>query len=527
MSEATGTAALCATMLRRDRTRIAVWVLAVAGSLVAAASSVQGLYPSQADLDQAAAAAADSAVARAFKGPPVALDTAGGQVAFQIVALGAVAVALMSLLITSRLTRGEEESGRLELLRAAPIGRRAPVLAALGVAFGMDVVTGAIVAAGLVAIGLPAGGSVLIGAGFAATGALFATLTAATAQVVETARAASGIAGMVLAGSFVVRAIGDVGDGAASWASPIGWAQKTRPYAGDRWWPLLLSLGATAGLAAVALILVGRRDLGAGLLRPRPGPAAAGVRLRDTGALARRLQRSTVLWWTAGIILGGIAYGSIADSVASFVGDNAAVNDVLGRRGGSLLDSFMATALLILALAACGLAVQSTLRLRGEETAGRAEVLLASAVSRLRWVASHLTIDFGGAAVALVLGGLAQGAMAAIVTGDGALVGRVGAAALGYVPAVWVVTAIPVLLFGAAPRWVALGWTPLAISVVVGLFGTLLGLPGVVLDLSPFELLPSVPAEPWRALPIVVELLVAGVIVAAGLAGLRRRDVPA
>src|SRR6185312_1428033 len=111
VSGAAGTFALCRTMARRDRTRVAVWVLALGGSLVAAASSVKRLYPTQLDLDQGARATAGSAPARAFKGPPVALATIGGQVAYQIVVLGAVAVALMSLLTVARLTRGEEESG--------------------------------------------------------------------------------------------------------------------------------------------------------------------------------------------------------------------------------------------------------------------------------------------------------------------------------------------------------------------------------------------------------------------------------
>ena len=118
MSTVTGTSTLVRLTCRRDRTQLAVWVASLAGLVVAAASSVQRLYPTQADLDRAAAASADSAIARAFKGPPLALATEGGQVAFQVMVFGAVGVALMSLLTTSRLTRGEEEAGRLELVRS-------------------------------------------------------------------------------------------------------------------------------------------------------------------------------------------------------------------------------------------------------------------------------------------------------------------------------------------------------------------------------------------------------------------------
>ena len=126
MSTLTGTTVLARAFARRDRTRIAVWVLAVGVLTAAAASSVKQLYPTQADLDEAARASADSAVARAFKGPPLALDTVGGQVAFQIMVFGAIAVALMSILMVTRATRAEEEEGGSNSSEPSPsaAGRR-------------------------------------------------------------------------------------------------------------------------------------------------------------------------------------------------------------------------------------------------------------------------------------------------------------------------------------------------------------------------------------------------------------------
>jgi ABC-2 type transport system permease protein len=529
MSERTlaGTAVLARSTLHRDRTRILVWVVAVGGLVAVAASSVKRLYPTAADLAQAAQASADSAIARAFKGPPLALDTIGGQVAFQVMVFGAMGVALMSLLTMSRLTRTEEEDGRLELVRALPVGRRAPLAAALVVVGLMDVAVGALVAAGLAAQGLPAGGSLLVGASFAGVGFVFAALTAVTAQITENARVASGIAGAVLAAAFLLRAIGDVGNGAVSWLSPIGWAQKTRPYAGDVGWPLVLPVVATVVLVVVAVRLLDRRDLGAGLVAPRPGPAHGGPALATPAGLARRLQRGGALWWGFGIVVLGVAYGSLAASIDDFVGDNQAIQDVIARRGGSLVDSFLATALLILSLVTCGFAVQSTLRLRAEETSGCAEVVLAAPASRSRWAGSHLVIAFGWSAVALVVGGFGLGLLAGIATDDLGLVARVGVASLAYVPAVWVVAAIAVALFGLLPHWTALGWAPVAVCFVIGMFGTLLDLPRAVLDVSPFELTPGVPAADWQATPLVVLLAVAAAITAAGLVGFRRRDVPA
>ena len=81
--------------------------------------------------------------------------TGCGQVIYQTGAAALTAVGLMSLLLTSRLTRGEEDSGRLELIRAAPVGRDAPLAAAVLVVAAANVVTGVATTLILLAEGLP------------------------------------------------------------------------------------------------------------------------------------------------------------------------------------------------------------------------------------------------------------------------------------------------------------------------------------------------------------------------------------
>jgi hypothetical protein len=69
--------------------------------------------------------------------------------------------------------------------------------------------------------------------------------------------------------------VADVAEGGGwlSWPSQIGWMQQVRAYAGDRWWVLLMPMAMAAVSVPVAMWLRGRRDLRAGLLQDRPGPA--------------------------------------------------------------------------------------------------------------------------------------------------------------------------------------------------------------------------------------------------------------
>ncbi|MEQ1786486.1 MAG: ABC transporter permease, partial [Acidimicrobiales bacterium] len=488
MTSLVGTAALVRLIAARDRIRLLAWIGGIVFLVVVTAASTKGLYATQADLDEAALASRDNPAALAFNGPDQALDTMGGQVAFQIGSFGLVMVGLMSVLLVGRLTRGEEDSGRLELVRALPVGRHAPLAAGLVVVGGAHVLLGGLVAASLVQQGLPTAGSVVFGLSFLAFGWAFAGITALTAQISENPRVASGLAGAVLGASFALRAAGDIGDGTLSWLSPMGWAQKARPYAGERWWPLALCVGLGLGVTLAARALADRRDFGAGMVAPRPGPPRADPRLASPLALAARLHRGAVTWWAVSVLALGLVYGSLAESIDDFVGDNEALQDMLAAAGaGSLTDTYLSTSLLIMALVACGPAIQIVQRLRTEESGLRAEVMLATPISRAAWAGSHLVVALMGSALTLGASGLGMGIAYAAVGGGTEQIARLLGASLTYVPAVWLLAALAFALFGLVPRWTTGAWLALIGCLVVGLFGTLLDLPTWLTNLSPFD----------------------------------------
>lgn len=524
-----GTPTLVRSALRRDRVRLLVWVVAVAVVMVASAATQLGLYPTQADRDVYAATVGASAAARAIQGAAYGLDTLGGIVAYETAVFGFVAVALMSLLLVARHVRGEEESGRTELVRAAAVGRYAGTAAALAVAVLANVAVAVAVGAAYAALGLPGTGSLALAAGLAAVGVTFGAVAAVTAQVTEHTRAATGMAAAVLGTAFAMRAVGDVGGAGLSWLSwlsPLGWAQSVRPYAGERWAPLLLPLAAVVLLAGTSLALVDRRDVGAGLVSARPGRPTASAWLRSTGGLALRLHRAALLGWLAGLFLLGIAYGSVGREVETLAAENEVVAEFVARSGVSLTDAFFATVSLTLGLLVAGYAVAATLRLRGEETAGRAEVLLATATPRWRWAASHLAVAVVGSALLLGAAGLGVGAAHALLTDDPAAVPRLAGAALVHAPAVWALAGVALAAFGLAPRAsAAVAWVALAGCAVVGILGQALALPGWLLALSPFDHVPALPAARLDVAPVLLLAGVAAGLAAVGLTGLARRDV--
>jgi ABC-2 type transport system permease protein len=521
----TGWPSFVRPFLRRDRWMLLWWSLGAMLLYVSQAVSVDDLYTSQAEFDRAAASMEDNLAFIAMAGPARALNTTGGQVFWQASAFGAIVAGLMSMFLIGRHTRTEEETGRDELLRATAVGRLAPSTAALVTALLANLLLGALVAGSLVLYGLAVADSVATGFGLTLCGWFFSGTALVAAQLATSTRGMYGVAGIVLATAYVLRAVGDVGNGVASWLSPIGWYQAMHPFSGLRWWPALLLVGGTALVTAAAYLLFLGRDYGGGVFAARPGRSRAPGSLAGGYGLAWRLQRAPMLSWVAGMFALGFVYGTMGNDVEDLIGDSETSQEMFLQAGSNVVEGFYATSMIMLALIACGFAISSTLRPRGEEDDGHLEVVLAAALPRSRWLLAHVAMTVTGTAAALLAAGIGLGVGYSIVTGTSGELWELSLPLLQYTPAVLVLSGVARLLYGLAPRLTVAAWLPLVLAVVVMLFGELLSIPQWVQDLSPFEHLALVPAQDVDWVAVASVGVVAVLVSAVGQTAFRRRDV--
>lgn len=518
-----GTWPLLRLALRRDRIIMPLWVLVLGGSFSSVGQSIASLYDTAAQRAELAASMNGNSSLRAMYGP-VFGDSVGALVSWRMIAFGGALAAVMSLVVVVRHTREEEETGRQEMLSSAMVGRGAPLTAALLAALIANAALGLVIVAGLAGSGAGGAGAVALASAVAGVGALFACTAAIAAQFTESARLAKGLTAAVIGAAFVLKAAGDSatddGSSVLTWLSPLGWAENVRPYADERWWVLLVIAGAVAVQCSVAYTLAGRRDVGMSFLATRPGPARG--RISTALGLAVRLQRGAVLGWTASFAVVGVVFGGLTGGAADLVGDNEKTREIFERMGGQsgLTDAFLASMVSVLGTVAALYIVSSVLRLHGEETAGRAEPVLAGGVGRMSWASGHLLIAFGGAALIMTVGGLG------LAVGYGHELPAVLGAALVQLPAVWLLGGVTVLLYGALPKAAAAGWGLVGLCLALGWIGPALDLPQPVMDVSPFTHLPKLPGAAgmeWG--PVALLALTAVVLVAGGLAALRRRDM--
>ncbi len=415
----TGTFGLLRLYLRRDRIVLPLWVLLLSLPLASVyINSVETVYPTAAERAAFAASIMASPAQRALYGN-VYNDSVGAVGIWKAGVFHAL-IAVAVIITVIRHTRAEEETGRAELLDSTAVGRYASLTAALILAFGASVATGLIGTAGLLTTDVPPAGSLAFGLALAGSGLVFSAVAAVAAQLSTGARTARGIAFGVLGVAFALRAVGDASTGTLSWFSPLGWSLAVRPYAGERWWVLLLHLATTVVLTLIAYLLLRRRDIGGGLISDRPGESAAAATLSGTFGLAWRLQRGALLAWTVGLWLYALLIGSVVDDIGGSIGNSGKIRDIVNRMGGSdaLEDSFITISFSFLAVAAAAMAISSTLRLYQEENTVRGETVLAGAVGRIRWAASHIVIAIAGTTVAMLGAGVVAGLTYGIASGD-------------------------------------------------------------------------------------------------------------
>jgi ABC-2 type transport system permease protein len=526
----TGTRHLVRLILRRDRIRLPLWLVGVGGTIALSALAVPPIYNTPEKIAGYASAVGTSPVSYLMSGRQVAIDTIGGIVANEISQVAQLGICLMVMFLVIRHTRAEEETGHAELLRSTVLGRHAASLAGLLYGVSAALLIGLVTTGSMLAAGLDVLGSVTYGVGLTLLGLCYAAVSMVAAQLSTSARGALGLAGAAIAIGYLVRGVGAMQDNALVWASPFGWAQRMDAFGDERWWPVVPLVLLAAGLLALAAWLTAHRDFAGGLLQTRPGRARASRLLGTPVGLALRLQRGLLIGWGIGVAALGLLYGAVIPTIPDLVASNPDIAAAIGAFPGAedaIIDAFLRYIFLFMAVISTGFVVTSVLRLRSEEEAGRAEVVLATGVRRTTWAGATVLVAGLGALLLSLLMGLGLALGYALGMGEWDRLADQLADQLSYLPAVLLLAAAAVAIAGLVPRWSLLVWVGVAFVFFQVMLGETLRLPDWVNGISPFWHLPGLPVDPFDAVPAMVELVLAATLVLVGLWGYRRRDISA
>ncbi len=537
--------------LRDYRIAIFGWGLGLGLLMFTVLSAVSSLVATP----EARASLVSLAGSFAWIAEPVKVDTAGGYATWKY-GFTILVMALWPILAGSRMLRGEEEGGSLNVLLSLPRSRSRVALQKLAAMWAA--LLGMALLIGLLTYGAGRGvsanfgldGALLFGLNLALISGVFGSLALFVSQFTQERRTASGITGGLLALFIVVDMIHRVIPGTdwLSRLSPVYYYNLSKPlipsYGTD---PVALLVMAVLSvlLSGAAIWLFARRDVGAPVALPRwlslprraPRPEAAlpvnawSLRSIYTRSLAR--MAVPTFWWT--VVIAGFAAWMVfiveqtEKQLRSLYESSPILKDLINKVGGgdittnaSLL-SFLFVFLPVLLMA---FAVTQASRWAADEEDGLHELVLATPQSRLK----VLLMRFGALTTATVIIGvvtLALTALAAAVSGLALDGGNLVAATLSMIPLGLLIAAVGYLLSGWLRTAVDTGLLSFLLVAwfVITFIGPELNFPGAVMRLSPFYYY-GTPLV--NGLPLGDMLLVLAVaVVALALASLRfvRKDI--
>lgn len=480
-------------------------------------------------------------ILQGLAGKPVNVGTLGGYLQYKYGAFFPLIASLWAILALSATLAAEARRGSLEFVAAAVLSRRRIALEKLfghlaGMAIAVMVIFLSLVLVGRTVHGLPGDEIPLeAAAGYAIWLGLLAIASGSVAFALAPfvgRGSAAGVAGAIMFGGFIINGYQAAIPALAPLAnlSWFGWTANHIPLAGAYDWPSLLPVA----LIAVVLLVVGveafaRRDIGATSPLPSPSLPRALVGLRGPTGRAVGQNLPASLAWGLGLGLFGLA---IAGSGKSFIEELGNSPDFvrllssvfpgfdIGSVGGFLQLLYVEFGFILVGLAAATLVSVWA----SDETSGRLEFLLATPLSRRRWVTS------GG--LAILVGVVVVAAMAAVGIAIGAAIASsdivtpvVGSLVLGLYAAA--LAGIGVAIGGVFGTSYA-GPAVAVITVVswfVDVLGPALGLPEPLRELALTAHYGFTMLGQWDPVGIVASVVLAVGGVAIGAWGFRRRDL--
>ncbi|MGB8233783.1 MAG: hypothetical protein WCE60_07315, partial [Methanobacterium sp.] len=490
----TGTLTLIKLSLRRDRIIIPIFIIFILIVILGTVATFVNLYSDPMSRYLFYVQTQNSPSLIILLGS-ILDQSIGGLTAWRTGIAGPLIIGLINIFLLVRHTRSEERRGRLELLVSTSLGRQSPLTSALLTNFILDILISVLIAIGLIGFGLDETSSLVLGLSIGIFGILFTSITAIAVQLTESSNNARYLSVSLLIGFYILRMIGwDNGNVIwLSWLSPYGWVHYLSAFAGNDIWVFGLFIVSIIILTIIAYWLSSIRDVGSGVITKRTGHKNAAKTLRSSLALTWRLQRNMFIFWLTVLTLFGAINGALALTATNLISANPLFLKLIYHAGyTSPVDNYFAISLGLFAIVFSVYAILATMNLRTEESERYSDMLLTNSVSRNSWIFNNLIFGFIAPAFIMIIFSLAM----ALAYGYSANISydptKLLIATLAYLPAIWILTGLTVLLFGLKPRLTSLSWAVLGLFLIVSLLGEFSNINQNILNLSPFTQVPNI-----------------------------------
>lgn len=512
--------------LKHNLVRYIVWIVVVVFMIVYVGVYYKSLFNTQAKLDEFASIGAAPGMV-AMIGKISHMATIGGAVWTKVWMFTALMLGIGMVFQVTKGARADEENGRTELFRSRSFGIHSTLTSVVSGALLLCLVIGILSAIACMGLKLdPAGtgvtGSIIFGLSIAAIGWLGVGIGALTNQLSASASLANSTGSIVIVAFYCMRMIGDMGsNNTLTWLSPIGWGEKMAPWAENRGWLIIPAIILTAALIVAAFVIESRRDYGSGVLQEKKGKSEASPLMRRSWGLILHLYKGSIIGWSIGVVLAGLMFGSVANSMLSLLsGAN------LSMLKGSGIKALMGLLLCFIGLVSVVLPMLIMTGLRSDEAKGLTESQLSGGISRVRIILDRFMVGSCVTALLLILGGFSFGLTYGAVANDMSQTWKLAIDAMIYMPGIMAIMGVIALLFGFIPRaTIPVTWFLYGAMYFDVLLSDALKLPKWAANIMPFIGTPRIPYQGFDV-SVFGYLAAAIIFVLLGMIGLLKRDVP-
>ena len=458
--------------LRDYRIAILGWGLGIGLLILVVLSS----FPSLVETAAARASLVSLGPSFAWIAEPLKIDTPGGYATFKY-GFTVLIMALWPILACSRMLRGEEERGSMDVLLSMPRRRGRVALEKLAAMWTALLLMGLLIGLLTYAGGMRVnadftfGDALISGINLSLVCGVFGSIALLISQFTQERGPAAGWTGGLLLIFIVIDMVHRVIPNTdwISHLSPVYYYNLNKPLVpgfGINPGALLVLLVLSISLSGAAIWLFVRRDIGStvklpGWLRlPERAPRAEQAlpvnawSLRSVYARSLGMMRVSAIWWT--IAIAGLAAWMVVivkqteSQLATIAASSPILRDVLTKVGGGDIGTnatILSALFTFMPLLLMAFAVTQVNRWAADEEDGRLEMVLATPQPRL----NVLLARFAALTTVLVIMGfitLAATELSALAAGlklDG---GNVAAASLGMIPMGLVIAALGFLFSG-------------------------------------------------------------------------------
>ncbi len=504
------------------------------GMAIMQAFAYQATFPTKIDREHFATSLESAPALGVIYGEAKNIESPAGYMVYRTGPVLGIIIAIWTIVVITKLLRGQEEDGKLELISAGVTTRLKTTLNLL-LGFGGSILVAFLIASAIICTvrlspdtSISLSHCMLVAAATFLPGITLGTLSVVVSQFFSSRRRVLLWCLTIAIALFTLRSIGNTAPD-LYWLknlTPFGWADQLSPAITPQYgwlWPFLVALP----LTVLGVTIAAKRDLGEGLVQTRDTVRSHFLFLQNVSFFTLRESWIVFLGWMLAALVVTTLIASLTSVATNAITSSTNLQAIVSRLGSTndLKIAFIGSGMVFTVMILLIMATTSLGSVRNEEARNYLDTILSQPIRRTHWLISRFILVIISVTSIALLCTLAtwlsaQSQHIAFGLGNFLLVG------VTLVGTIIFAFGVGTLLYGVWPRIATAGMYVIIIwSFIIDLLGSVITLNDTLTRSSLFHYIATSPSKQpdWQTF---LWLSVLGIALGAiGVFAFSKRDI--